>query len=101
MYKRQNQPFIENDLPVIFNEFCTTWGSPTEENIRRAADALKGRGLTYFVIDSGWYKKVGGDWGDGLGDWELCEAVSYTHLRAHETPEHIVCRLLIETKKTT
>ena len=26
-------------------------------------------------------------------------AVSYTHLRAHETPEHIVCRLLLETKK--
>ena len=23
-------------------------------------------------------------------------AVSYTHLRAHETPEHIVCRLLLE-----
>ena len=26
-------------------------------------------------------------------------AVSYTHLRAHETPEHIVCRLLLEKKK--
>ena len=25
--------------------------------------------------------------------------VSYTHLRAHETPEHLVCRLLLETKK--
>src|SRR5678815_2544991 len=24
------------------------------------------------------------------------EAVSYTHLRAHETPEHLVCRLLLE-----
>src|SRR5678815_2443646 len=24
--------------------------------------------------------------------------VSYTHLRAHETPEHIVCRLLLEKK---
>ena len=24
--------------------------------------------------------------------------VSYTHLRAHETPEHLVCRLLLETK---
>src|SRR5678815_922609 len=23
------------------------------------------------------------------------EAVSYTHLRAHETPEHLVCRLLL------
>ena len=28
------------------------------------------------------------------------QPVSYTHLRAHETPEHIVCRLLLE-KKTT
>src|SRR5678816_3399295 len=28
-----------------------------------------------------------------------CRAVSYTHLRAHETPEHLVCRLLLEKKK--
>ena len=27
------------------------------------------------------------------------DAVSYTHLRAHETPEHLVCRLLLEKKK--
>src|SRR5678816_4528909 len=27
---------------------------------------------------------------DGVG------SVSYTHLRAHETPEHLVCRLLLE-----
>ena len=24
------------------------------------------------------------------------KSVSYTHLRAHETPEHLVCRLLLE-----
>src|SRR5678815_3368729 len=24
------------------------------------------------------------------------DPVSYTHLRAHETPEHLVCRLLLE-----
>src|SRR5678815_4309370 len=29
-------------------------------------------------------------WGVGL------YTVSYTHLRAHETPEHLVCRLLLE-----
>src|SRR5674536_375944 len=29
------------------------------------------------------------------------KAVSYTHLRAHETPEHLVCRLLLEKKKNT
>eukprot|EP00658_Telonema_sp_P-2_P018211 TRINITY_DN17143_c0_g1_i2.p2 TRINITY_DN17143_c0_g1~~TRINITY_DN17143_c0_g1_i2.p2 ORF type:complete len:153 (-),score=27.03 TRINITY_DN17143_c0_g1_i2:3-461(-) len=30
-----------------------------------------------------------------VGVW----TVSYTHLRAHETPEHLVCRLLLEKKK--
>ena len=32
-----------------------------------------------------------------LGRWQA--SVSYTHLRAHETPEHLVCRLLLEKKK--
>src|SRR5678816_1525235 len=27
--------------------------------------------------------------------------VSYTHLRAHETPEHLVCRLLLEKKNNS
>lgn len=71
----QNHPPIENDLPVVFNEFCTTWGNPTEEYIKRAVDALKGRGITYFVIDCGWYKEDGKDWGNSMGDWRLCEAL--------------------------
>ena len=29
----------------------------------------------------------------------IYKPVSYTHLRAHETPEHLVCRLLLEKKK--
>src|SRR5665647_42411 len=28
-------------------------------------------------------------------------SVSYTHLRAHETDSYLVCRLLLEKKKTT
>eukprot|EP00658_Telonema_sp_P-2_P052032 TRINITY_DN40170_c0_g1_i1.p1 TRINITY_DN40170_c0_g1~~TRINITY_DN40170_c0_g1_i1.p1 ORF type:complete len:126 (-),score=26.59 TRINITY_DN40170_c0_g1_i1:16-393(-) len=31
--------------------------------------------------------------------WHGPTSVSYTHLRAHETPEHLVCRLLLEKKK--
>ena len=31
----------------------------------------------------------------------LREAVSYTHLRAHETVLDLVCRLLLEKKKTS
>eukprot|EP00658_Telonema_sp_P-2_P010815 TRINITY_DN14105_c0_g1_i1.p1 TRINITY_DN14105_c0_g1~~TRINITY_DN14105_c0_g1_i1.p1 ORF type:complete len:199 (-),score=10.30 TRINITY_DN14105_c0_g1_i1:37-633(-) len=30
---------------------------------------------------------------------DVSKPVSYTHLRAHETPEHLVCRLLLEKKK--
>ena len=30
---------------------------------------------------------------------DYMDTVSYTHLRAHETPEHIVCCLLLEKKK--
>ena len=32
---------------------------------------------------------------------KFLQPVSYTHLRAHETPEHLVCRLLLEKKKKT
>eukprot|EP00658_Telonema_sp_P-2_P001156 TRINITY_DN10445_c0_g1_i1.p1 TRINITY_DN10445_c0_g1~~TRINITY_DN10445_c0_g1_i1.p1 ORF type:complete len:136 (+),score=24.56 TRINITY_DN10445_c0_g1_i1:2-409(+) len=34
-------------------------------------------------------------------DKTTLKSVSYTHLRAHETPEHLVCRLLLEKKKNT
>eukprot|EP00658_Telonema_sp_P-2_P020791 TRINITY_DN18241_c0_g1_i1.p1 TRINITY_DN18241_c0_g1~~TRINITY_DN18241_c0_g1_i1.p1 ORF type:complete len:111 (+),score=2.71 TRINITY_DN18241_c0_g1_i1:205-537(+) len=39
----------------------------------------------------------------GLNAIKICRPVpvSYTHLRAHETPEHLVCRLLLEKKKKT
>src|SRR5678815_5915895 len=36
---------------------------------------------------------------DGILLTVYSNAVSYTHLRAHETPEHLVCRLLLEKKK--
>src|SRR5678815_457837 len=35
----------------------------------------------------------------GPTGYGLYRPVSYTHLRAHETPEHLVCRLLLEKKK--
>mgnify|MGYP003381556403 CR=1 FL=1 len=39
-----------------------------------------------------------------MRDWQnrmLFMAVSYTHLRAHETVLELVCRLLLEKKNTT
>ena len=35
----------------------------------------------------------------GIGVVINAISVSYTHLRAHETPEQLVCRLLLEKKK--
>ena len=35
----------------------------------------------------------------GVLDGMAAGAVSYTHLRAHETDSHLVCRLLLEKKK--
>src|SRR5674536_82753 len=34
-------------------------------------------------------------WGDVDQVMQAFRPVSYTHLRAHETPEHLVCRLLL------
>jgi len=56
-------------LPVVFNEYCATWGCPTEENVRRGLNALKGHDIDYFVIDAGWYAE-GADWYAKMGDWE-------------------------------
>src|SRR5680860_1695414 len=36
-----------------------------------------------------------------LGVFTMLYAVSYTHLRAHETDSYLVCRLLLEKKKTS
>src|SRR5674536_368427 len=49
------------------------------------------RQLGYF-----WPRTVGGELPRIV---ENKYPVSYTHLRAHETPEHLVCRLLLEKKK--
>ena len=50
-------------------------------------------GIDVLVNNAGVAQKVRAD----ILDTTM--AVSYTHLRAHETPEHLVCRLLLEKKK--
>jgi alpha-galactosidase len=62
-------PKVEHDLPIVFNEWCTTWGDPTHEKVVAIADRLKGTDTRYLVIDAGWYKGETGDWGNGHGDW--------------------------------
>ncbi len=62
-------PASEQDLPIIFNEYCTTWGCPSHENITGILKALHGKGIEYFVIDCGWYKADGVPWSISMGDY--------------------------------
>lgn len=62
----------EERMPVVFNEFCTTWGNPEEKLVTELADAAADLGAEYFVIDAGWYKKCANEdprWSIEHGDW--------------------------------
>lgn len=67
----ESSPESERDLPIIFNEYCTTWGNPSHENIASIVEAVKDKGFGYFVIDCGWYKEEGVPWDIGMGDYEV------------------------------
>lgn len=62
-------PESEESLPVIFNEYCTTWGNPSHGNIAQILNAVRGKGIDYFVIDCGWFKKDGTRWDISMGDY--------------------------------
>ncbi len=65
----ETHPEVEHDLPIVFNEWCTTWGDPRHEKIVAIANRLKGSEVRYLVIDAGWYKEKNTDWSSGHGDW--------------------------------
>ena len=66
---RANMPRPEAELPVLFNEYCTTWGDPSHENLVKIADRLQGHGIDFLVIDAGWYRREGAGWSACGGDW--------------------------------
>lgn len=65
------KPACEQELPIIFNEYCTTWGCPSHENIMQILNSIKGKGFSYFVIDCGWYKEEGVPWDISMGDYNI------------------------------
>lgn len=66
-----NGPKCEQELPIVFNEYCTTWGCPSEENIANILKAIRGKGFSYFVIDCGWFKEDGVPWDISMGDYQV------------------------------
>lgn len=67
----QKENWLRRDvpLPVLFNEYCTTWGEPSHKNMVEIAQCLKGHGIDFMVMDAGWYAKGDGGWSDCGGDW--------------------------------
>jgi alpha-galactosidase len=61
----------EKELPIVFNEWCTTWGEPSHANMIAIADRLQGTPCRYVVMDAGWFRPQEDiPWADAQGDWE-------------------------------
>ena len=60
---------MDQNMDILFNEYCTTWGNPSFENVKKICDKLEGKGIKFLVIDSGWYGTE--RWWESVGDWEV------------------------------
>lgn len=61
----------EEELPVMYNEYLYSMGSPTMESIEKMAETVAEVGAKYFIMDAGWYKKpTCADWSP-IGDWRV------------------------------
>jgi alpha-galactosidase len=65
----EQAPASEQSLPVLVNEWCTTWGNPDHDRLIRMAKSLKDSGVKYLVIDAGWYSNGGTNWELSQGEW--------------------------------
>ena len=72
LVKAQNPDIspVDNDMGITFNEYCTTWGNPTEENMIKICDKLAGEDIKYLVMDSGWFIDGDYNWWDITGHWD-------------------------------
>ena len=68
MQKPAQIAYGEVGLPTSFNEYCATWGTPTQEKMLNFCNCLKEFGVKYLVIDAGWCSA--GNEQSGNGEWE-------------------------------
>lgn len=74
-------PAGESELPVVFNEWCTSWGHPTHDSLVALADRLAHSGVRYLVIDDGWAERPGDQFQQN-GDWRVNRRAFPAGLRA-------------------
>lgn len=61
----------ERDLPVLYNEYCYTWGKPEAKTLEKMLPEIAALGCKYFVIDDGWFYNVYNDKRYVIGDWNV------------------------------
>src|SRR5678816_3413237 len=93
----QTKLFVAHEVVMDYLTQRVSSASDWEATVQAwTADTVPKRVIAAILIQFGeLYRDRGdSDTNEVLGRW----TVSYTHLRAHETPEHLVCRLLLEQK---
>lgn len=68
MQKPAYRAYGEQGIGTSFNEYCATWGLPTQEKMMNFAAVAKDLGVKYLVIDAGWCQA--GNEQAGNGEWE-------------------------------
>ena len=94
------KPEVEHDLPLIYNEWCTTWGEPQHDQVLAIADKVAPLDVRYLVIDAGWYRPEDPaiNWFSSNGDWvpsarlfpDGIEATAAADPRARPDPRALV-----------
>lgn len=71
MLESQKNTFVpKEDMSVLFNEYCVTWGSPWERNIEPLLEPVKQSGAKYFILDAGWFRNDNKEDRGCVGDWD-------------------------------
>src|SRR5680860_1826516 len=91
----ENPPPHQSEFKSRYRACCWAASSSAECASTGANCATSRRTLTSSRAASHMSCRYSACAGPGIG------AVSYTHLRAHETDSYLVCRLLLEKKKKT
>ena len=61
----------EKNLPIIYNEYCYSWGTPTMDKLKPLISFCGELSIPYFIMDAGWYRDDSkGDW-FAIGDWKV------------------------------
>ena len=73
MLKPAWRAYGEEGIPTSFNEYCATWGKPTQEKMLAFSEELKQYDIKYLMIDAGWCSA--GQEQSGNGEWLIDKSI--------------------------